>query len=81
MNLLRIGFPVAVLFLSNRFADIAIYNASLQIIVFILTANIPALITGRMSYVDLAWPYGLITIGIMPLLSPNGNVSKIKLLS
>ena len=26
--------------------------------------------TGRMSYVDLAWPWGLVTLGLQPLLSP-----------
>ena len=38
-------------------------KSTLQLIVFIFAANIPALITGRMSYVDLAWPWGLFTIG------------------
>ena len=27
--------------------------------------------TGRMSYVDLAWPWGLVTLGLQPLLSPD----------
>ena len=61
--------PVMVLLLSSNFASTAIINGVLQFFVFLLTANIPALITGRMSYVDIAWPWGLVTIGLMPLLS------------
>eukprot|EP00092_Neocalanus_flemingeri_P014327 GFUD01015448.1.p1 GENE.GFUD01015448.1~~GFUD01015448.1.p1 ORF type:complete len:317 (+),score=68.45 GFUD01015448.1:34-984(+) len=61
--------PILVIFLSNKFATIAILNGVLQLIVFLLTANIPALVTGRMSYVDIAWPWGLVTIGLMPFLN------------
>ena len=73
MNLLRIGIPAAILLLSNGFANVAMYNAIRQLMIFIICAHIPALVTGRMSYVDIAWPYGLFTIGLMPLLSSNGN--------
>jgi len=66
MNLLMIGLPVAILMLSNSFANAAMFNGVLQLIIFIFTANIPALVTGRMSYVDIAWPWGLVTIGIIP---------------
>ena len=55
--------PMMVLLMSNNFATTAILNCALQLIVFILTANIPAFVTGRMSYVDIAWPWGLVTIG------------------
>jgi len=61
--------PMVVLLLSNTFASTAIVNNILQLIVFIVTANIPCLVTGRMSYVDIAWPWGLVTIGLMPFLS------------
>ena len=61
--------PMVVLLLSSNFASTAILNNGLQIIVFLLTANIPSLMTGRMSYVDIAWPWGLTTIGLMLLLS------------
>jgi len=58
-----------VLLLSSNFASTALINNVLQLVVFLVTANIPCLLTGRMSYVDIAWPWGLITIGLMPLLS------------
>lgn len=60
---------MAALFLSNSFASTAILNAGLQLIVFVLTAHIPSLMTGRMSYVDIAWPWGLVTIGLLTFLS------------
>jgi len=44
-----------------------IQNCILQLILFILSACIPAYITGRMSYVDLAWPWGLVLIGVQTL--------------
>ena len=41
-----------------------------QLLVFTPTALVPALVTGRMSWVDIAWPWGLVTIGLVPLLCP-----------
>ena len=57
--LIRCAIPVIVLLISKNFPHVAIFNCFLQFILFIITANIPALVTGRMSYVDLAWPFGL----------------------
>merc|ERR1711892_1455799 len=61
--------PVVILLMSNRFALLATTNSICQLAVFLLTANIPALLTGRMSYVDIAWPWGLVTIGLSPMLA------------
>lgn len=63
MNLIRILIPVVLLLVSQKFQGAALLNGVLQLVVFILTANVPALITKRMSYVDIAWPWGLVTIG------------------
>lgn len=38
-------------------------NGAVQLTLFILVACIPFLKTGRMSYVDLAWPFGVAAIG------------------
>lgn len=38
-------------------------NGVVQLTLFILVACIPFLKTGRMSYVDLAWPFGVAAIG------------------
>ena len=68
MNSLPMVFMLGSLLASAAFSSAAAMNAALQLAVFALAANIPALITGRMSYVDLAWPFGLVTIGLSPLM-------------
>lgn len=39
-------------------------NAGVQIVLFTLVAILPFLRTGRMSYVDIAWPFGVALIGV-----------------
>ena len=56
--------------LTTQFYGPSLTNMILQTLVFLITAHIPCLLTERMSYVDIAWPWGLITIGLLPLLSP-----------
>jgi len=70
MNFLALGFFTLCLLLSPQLSTAASLNAVLQLLVFLILAHVPALITGRMSYVDLAWPWGLFTLGVQPLLSP-----------
>ena len=67
--------PIVALLASNKFYSAAAANAPIQLIWFIFSVHIPALVTGRMSYVDIAWPWGLVAIGILPIFHPNGNVS------
>jgi len=67
---LALGFFTLCLLLSPQLSTAASLNAVLQLLVFLILAHVPALITGRMSYVDLAWPWGLFTLGVQPLLSP-----------
>ena len=61
---------LAVLALHPRYCGLALANAAAQLAVFLVTAVVPALGTGRMSYVDIAWPWGLVTLGLLPLLRP-----------
>ena len=63
MNLVKILIPAVMLFVSQKFQGVALLYGVLQLVVFICTANVPALMTQRMSYVDIAWPWGLVTIG------------------
>lgn len=42
----------------------ALTNALLQTLLFLLVVIIPAIKTGRMSYVDIGWPIGLVLIGL-----------------
>ena len=71
MGFMTIFCPMVLTFLlSSQFYSPSLTNMTLQTLVFLLTAHIPCLLTQRMSYVDIAWPWGLITIGLLPLLSP-----------
>lgn len=61
------------------FSDVAaltqllLVNAGLQLTLFLFVACIPFLRTGRMSYVDIAWPFGVALIGLQILLMGDGN--------
>lgn len=48
-------------------------NGALQLTLFLFVACIPFLRTGRMSYVDIAWPFGVASIGVLILLFGDGN--------
>jgi hypothetical protein len=44
--------------------QVLLYHAFIQTVLFIIVAHIPSYFTGVMWWVDLAWPLGLMTIGI-----------------
>lgn len=48
--------------------QLLLINAAGQMILFILVAAIPFLHTKRVSYVDIAWPFGVALIGLQILL-------------
>lgn len=54
--------------------DLLLVNAVIQVAFFIVVACIPFLRTGRMSYVDIAWPFGVALIGILIFLIGDGDV-------
>ena len=58
------GIGLCGLLMSNKMARPAFINAITQLAIFLPSANVPALITGRMSYVDIAWPWGLVALGL-----------------
>lgn len=67
MTLRMFAFPVVgtlMLLSSNAIGDFALKNIYIQLAVFIPLVHIPALLTGRMSYVDIAWPAGLFALAI-----------------
>jgi steroid 5-alpha reductase family enzyme len=65
-----------ILLVSNNFFEFTLINGALQLVLFILVVNIPAKLTGRMSYVDIGWPLGLTLIGILVLIYGQGADSK-----
>ncbi len=62
------------LFSSNEaLASMLLVNGAIQIIFFTFVACIPYLKTERMSYVDIAWPFGVAIIGVLILLMGDGD--------
>ena len=51
------------LFNSNNFQSIALINGIGQLVLFLFVVCIPIWKTGRMSYVDIGWPWGVALIG------------------
>ena len=53
------------LFNSNNFQSIALINGIGQLALFLFVVCIPIWKTGRMSYVDIGWPWGVALIGLI----------------
>lgn len=53
---------------SHSMAELLLVNAGLQAVLFIVVACVPFWRTGRMSYVDIAWPFGVAMIGAQIIL-------------
>lgn len=70
-----------VLILMPSLSQLAIINALAQIFLFIILACIPAWKTGRMSYVDIAWPWGLVVIGILTYFFSTGHWLRVLIIS
>ncbi len=61
-----------IFFQIEKFKDFLLINLVTQLLVFLFAACIPAYFTKRMSYVDIAWPFGLVSIGIITLFLGEG---------
>ena len=57
---------------TNTFNDLALLNSLAQIVLFTLVVCIPIWRTGRMSYVDIGWPWGLVLMGVISLYFSEG---------
>ena len=54
------------------FQEMVLVNGVLQIFLFLVVACIPAYFTKKMSFVDIAWPWGLVLIGVLVLFLGEG---------
>ena len=63
------------------FQKFLLINLISQIFIFLFIVCIPAYFTDRMSYVDIAWPFGLIAIGIISFFYGNGYLLKKSIIS
>ena len=70
-----------VLLVTSSLASISFINGVLQILLFSLVVCLPIWRTGRMSYVDIGWPWGLTVIGILTWVYSAGDPMRVALVS
>ena len=58
---------------TENLASISVTNGISQLLLFALVVCLPTWRTGRMSYVDIGWPWGVALIGILTWLYGEGN--------
>lgn len=78
-----ISFAVGwvLLLMTNSLASISFINGVLQLLLFALVVCLPTWRTGRMSYVDIGWPWGLTVIGILTWVYSEGDPIRVALVS
>ena len=64
--------PLVALLMSEKYKQFTIVNSTIQLVLFGTVSMIPGYKTGRLSYVDIAWPWGLAVIGALTLALGNG---------
>jgi len=69
LNLFFVGLFSVIIFSDlDALVNLLIVNGGVQLSLFILVACLPFLRTKRVSYVDIAWPFGVALIGVQILL-------------
>ena len=69
------------LLFSENLTSISFTNGVLQLLLFALVVCLPTWRTGRMSYVDIGWPWGVTLIGIITWLYGEGDSTRIATIS
>ena len=69
------------LLFSENLTSISFTNGVLQLLLFALVVCLPTWRTGRMSYVDIGWPWGVALIGIITWLYSEGDSARIATIS
>ena len=69
------------LLFSENLTSISFTNGVLQLLLFALVVCLPTWRTGRMSYVDIGWPWGVALIGIIAWLYGEGDSVRIATIS
>ena len=70
------------LLFSENLTSISFTNGALQLLLFVFVVCLPTWRTGRMSYVDIGWPWGVALIGIITwLYGDEGDSARIATIS
>ena len=78
MSMVWVGLTsFAVMVFSTTLGFIGAVNAAVQFTLFLLVACLPGWKTGRLSYVDIAWPWGLACIGGLTIALSQGESTRI----
>lgn len=64
---------MAIILSSQTFATVGAANALLQALLFTVVVCIPVWRTGRISYVDVGWPWGLVVLALVSLYFSEGH--------
>lgn len=69
------------LLFTDNLSSICLTNGLLQLFLFALVVCLPAWRTGRMSYVDIGWPWGLTLIGVLTWFYGEGDIMRVAIVS
>ena len=69
------------LLITEQFFALSLVNGLAQLVLFSFVVCIPIWRTGRMSYVDIGWPWGLTVIGILTWIYGEGDALRVAIVS
>ena len=69
------------LLVTEKFFALSLVNAVAQLVLFAFVVCLPTWRTGRMSYVDIGWPWGLTVIGILTWIYGEGDALRVAIVS
>ena len=69
------------LLVTEQFFTLSLVNGVAQLVLFAFVVCLPTWRTGRMSYVDIGWPWGLTVIGILTWIYGEGDSLRVAIVS
>jgi len=69
------------LLFTEQFFALSLVNGVAQLVLFAFVVCVPIWRTGRMSYVDIGWPWGLTVIGILTWIYGEGDNLRVAIVS
>ena len=69
------------LLITEQFLGLSLVNGVSQLVLFTFIVCLPAWRTGRMSYVDIGWPWGLTLIGVLTYIYGEGESLRVTIIS